>query len=225
MKIENIIVIVDVRNSTTEEKKLVQKTFLNQGIKWESCNREIYTKDIEFVTYYFAYRTDGNLFLRCCYSTIENNDIISVEEFLDMAVKLDRNNDAHVHADLMALYAIDAKTTSEPWKLWELRPIGYLKWKECNRNPTWCRNMEYRQKPKTHIVNGVEIPELRVNVLNENEKFYLVNITSEKYYGVVEYLKSNKNLFDLWIERGLVYENSIEGKNACIMHSKALIKK
>lgn len=75
----------------------------------------------------------------------------------------------HVHAELMAQYAEDAKTHAEPWKLWQFNAGS---WGDCMYSPAWATHLEYRRKPKTHFVHGVEIPDLRVSP-KQSEYYYL----------------------------------------------------
>lgn len=64
----------------------------------------------------------------------------------------------HVHAELMALYAEDAKETDEPWERWQERaPLEYPRsiyryydedgYTTCVRHPSWDLRYQYRRKP------------------------------------------------------------------------------
>lgn len=123
----------------------------------------------------------------------------------------------HVHADLMALYAEDAKTTDKPWELWQVKDKDGVWW-ECKNNPLWGGDTEYRRKPKTHIVNGVEVPDLRF-VPNEGEEYHLPNplvahlfITATCGSETYKYHRVSNNL---------CYEPTEEGRQAAILHAKA----
>jgi len=59
---------------------------------------------------------------------------------------------AHKHADLMALYAEDAKETETPWAQWEFRPKNQDNWAHLNRHPEWGAYTEYRRKPQKKIM-------------------------------------------------------------------------
>lgn len=125
----------------------------------------------------------------------------------------------HVHADLMALYAEDAKTTDKPWELWELfTELGT--WVGVGSNPGWCEDLQYRRKPKTHIVHGVEVPDLRFEP-NEGEEYYLADPTDRKF--TFKYTSTNDSCDTVWAERGLCYENTEEGKKAATLHAKAML--
>lgn len=220
MNIEDIV--VDVRNSTVDVKKLIQKAFFKLGIYWSNGRgSDLDTEAIDYISCYYVNKMYGNTYLECGFYDVSDG-YITPKEFLN-SVYIHLNE--HKHADLMLLYAKDAKETSEPWKLWQYRNINTINqdWLDMKQNPDWNIFCEYRKKPKTHIVNGVEIPDLRVDKLTENKKFYVVNILSKKYYTIIECIEDSKKRLNMWLNRGLVYENSVDGKNACIMHSKALI--
>lgn len=67
----------------------------------------------------------------------------------------------HIHADLMAMYAEDAKTHAEPWKLWEVREKGRnIDWFGIiGPRIAWDVNMEYRRIPRTLTVTVPWFPE------------------------------------------------------------------
>lgn len=50
----------------------------------------------------------------------------------------------HVHAELMAQYAVDARETNEPWKLWEID--NGSGWVRLNKPPSWYESIKYRRK-------------------------------------------------------------------------------
>jgi len=55
----------------------------------------------------------------------------------------------HVHAELMAQYAEDARETDEPWTRWEQRYVENSFWSPLVEHPKWREGFEYRRKPKT----------------------------------------------------------------------------
>lgn len=66
----------------------------------------------------------------------------------------------HPHAASMALYAQDAAETTEPWKRWEWREYGGDSiYRPCTMMLEWKSGMEYRRKPRTIRINGVDVPE------------------------------------------------------------------
>lgn len=126
--------------------------------------------------------------------------------------------EGHAHAELMAQYAEDAKTSKTPWRLWE-----YLDkddgWTTFKGSPGWYETSEYRRKPKTHIVHGVEIPDLRVTP-ELGEQYYLANPTASELTELHTFVMRAEKL---WAERGLCYEPTEEGRQAAILHTKAML--
>ena len=126
----------------------------------------------------------------------------------------------HIHAKNMALFAEDAKHHKEPWKLWEFKNVWSDEWFDCSHHPTWEVTSEFRRKTKTHIVNGVEIPDLRVTQ-KHRDHFYLADPVSLYFFTFLD--DDGDDMLSLWIERGMVYQGTEEGKQAAILHSKAML--
>ena len=80
-------------------------------------------------------------------------------------IESDKPSNAHKHAEAMKLYAEDAATTDNLWKLREYIYGLYgdeEDWRDLENNPTWAKNRCYRRKavkPKTIDINGYEVPE------------------------------------------------------------------
>ena len=55
----------------------------------------------------------------------------------------------HKHAELMKLYAEDARETDKPWERWQFRYAGLQGWHPCDCAMYWHDTWEYRRKPKT----------------------------------------------------------------------------
>lgn len=73
---------------------------------------------------------------------------------------------------------------------------------------------------KSHTVNGVEIPDLRVSP-EFGEYYYLANPTLRALFTRYKFDKHSADR--LWIERGLAYQDTEEGMEAAILHSKAML--
>lgn len=64
----------------------------------------------------------------------------------------------HVHAEIMAEYALVAKTNPEPWKEFEVLNSEVKGWEELDTSPRWFEDAQYRRKPtppKTTNIGGV----------------------------------------------------------------------
>lgn len=122
----------------------------------------------------------------------------------------------HVHADLMALYAEDAKTTDKPWELWQIK-AGSSDWISCKFSPAWDPVCQFRRKPKTHIVNGVEIPDLRFEP-KIGEGYHVPDPLVTQLYLIADFTSQAHSHRK---DNNLCYEPTEEGKQAAILHAKA----
>ena len=57
----------------------------------------------------------------------------------------------------MLEYAQDALTSDTPWQFWEVLSPNELEWEPLTTHPGWYDYAKYRRKPRTVVVNGVEI--------------------------------------------------------------------
>ncbi len=65
----------------------------------------------------------------------------------------------HIHAELMAEYALVAKTNPKPWKEFEFNE-DYQGWLPMIRSPKWAESVKYRRKPippKTMNIGGIVV--------------------------------------------------------------------
>lgn len=210
---------VDVTKCTEDEKEEVQQAFFDVGITWLSggIGRESKATSFRYLgaVLYTNTTAEGTCSEHLMFGTWPRTDSISHQQFLSMVYEPVQQG--HVHADLMALYAEDAKTNAEPWKLWQIKS-GSSDWISCKFSPAWDTSCEFRRKPKTHTVNGVEVPDLRIK-LKVGDRFYLVDPTEPEFTHI--YKSTNDSFETMWAERGLCYENTEEGKQAAILHAKA----
>lgn len=129
----------------------------------------------------------------------------------------------HPHAELMKLYAEDAMTTTEPWELWEVRLKGDPKWIPMGIWPTWSPDCEYRHKPKTVKIDGVEFPEPYVpfEIISSGRVFYTIDVF-DKGIGIsaIKRYSSNHEKFDDLLKRGLIFKQSED----CERYIEALSK-
>ncbi len=80
---------------------------------------------------------------------------------------------AHIHAELMAQYAEDAKKYNEPWEMWQLGD-GFT-WNDCTTHPCWSTFHVYRRKTRTIKIAGYEVPEPVRGPLCRGQKYWVVN--------------------------------------------------
>ena len=127
-------------------------------------------------------------------------------------------SNSHPHAASMLLYAQDAAETDKPWERWMCMYKKDAIWRdEFEEHPIWHEDFEYRRKPKTITVNGIEIPEPAREAPKMNEKFFLVDTASSTL--VNDYCWSNRIYDNEWLNKGLVHLT----EEAAIAHAKALI--
>lgn len=83
----------------------------------------------------------------------------------------------HIHAELMAQYATDAKQHDEPWELWQHYASGT--WVDCVRHPSWSSNSQYRRKPRLVLIGDYEVPEPCKVVLAYGQEYFVPSLTQE----------------------------------------------
>lgn len=208
---------VNVEGCTEDEKKEVQQAFFDAGMPWEFYGRAYV---FLWAVQYSNTMDDGEVTAYCMYGNTTEECNMTAEQFLNLVYEDDmEENKGHIHAELMAQYAKDAKTSKTPWVLWEYldRDDG---WTTHRGAPGWYETSEYRRKPKTHVVNGVEIPDLRVTP-ELGDKYYLADPASRTFFTRQNFVEHRME--KLWVERGLTYEDTEEGKQAAILHAKAML--
>lgn len=205
---------VDVSGCTEEEKKEVQHGFFDAGILW---SRDVAEYQYLGATKYTNKIRFGEIATHLLFGFTTGGVNMTAGEFLKLVYETEQKG--HVHAKLMAQYAEDAKTHVEPWKLWEYldRDDG---WTTFKGSPGWYATSEYRRKPKTHMVHGVEIPDLHVSP-EYGTYYYLADPTERDF--TCRYLFNGDTHDSLWFERGLAYQPTEEGKQAAILHAKAML--
>lgn len=88
-------------------------------------------------------------------------------------------------------------------------------------SPSWDLSFEYRRKPKTHLVNGVEVPDLRIETKTGQDYWYPAPSIDVLVWGTVHGYDSLTDGHRL--ENNLCYEPTEEGKQAAILHAKAML--
>ena len=124
---------------------------------------------------------------------------------------------AHIHAENMKLYAQDAAETDKPWERWEYSNGSGKYYVECRENPTWYPSFEYRRKPRTHKVNGFEVPEPMREAPEVGSSYWVPSIDTTVLAFSCFW---EGDMFDeRRLERGLVHAT----KEAAIANAKAMI--
>lgn len=144
----------------------------------------------------------------------------------DFSVKTDENGVAvmvtkqgHIHSHLMAMYAEDAKITDKPWELWQLRSDNGSVWVNCDYHPAWSNIYKYRRKPKMKLIHGVEVPDISFTPVEY--QYYCLPLLAEHFFTHKCYRDCRYEEFIA--KNGLCYPNTEEGKQAAILHAKAML--
>ena len=82
----------------------------------------------------------------------------------------------HIHADLMAQYAEDAKQYDKPWELWQFNDGDT--WAGCSTHPRWVPDFTYRRKPRTVLVGDIEVPETCKVELEYGQEYFVPDVTT-----------------------------------------------
>lgn len=86
----------------------------------------------------------------------------------------------HVHAEIMAEYALVAKTNPEPWKEFEVLNSEVKGWEELHTSPRWFADAQYRRKPtppKTMNIGGIVVEAWPLDTAPKyKEEFYYVHL-------------------------------------------------
>lgn len=214
---------VDVSNCTEEEKEEVQQAFFDVGITWfsGSIGRESEVASFRYLgaVLYTNSTAEGTCSKHLMFGTSPRTDSISPQQFLSMVYEPVQQG--HVHAENMALYAEDALTNPEPWKLWQIKS-GSSDWISCQFSPAWDPGCQFRRKPKTKLINGVEIPDFQFTPY-VGCNFYCANIGLPEFYETGNMGSADCTFTKRMVERGLIYPYTEEGKQAAIQHAKILI--
>lgn len=84
-------------------------------------------------------------------------------------------NKPHKHAALMLQYAQDAAETERPWELWQCK-YPFSEWEPMEpikRGAFFHPEVEYRRKPLTININGIEVPEPMREKPEDGTKYYM----------------------------------------------------
>lgn len=125
----------------------------------------------------------------------------------------------HVHAELMAMYAEDAKETDRPWERWEFRNKDSSNWIPIDgTHPIWTYRAEYRRKPRTIMINGHEVPE-PLRLMPKDGDDYFIAETDYDLDPDTPYEWESDEVDIYRFNAGLIHAT----KEAAIAHAKALL--
>lgn len=130
---------------------------------------------------------------------------------------MSNNQKSHPHAESMLLYAQDALEIDKPWERWECNHDG-AEWYGLTNNPVWSPSMAYRRKPKTILVNGIEVPEPVRKPLKESEPYWLAVPTNRNRAVSIVWLDDKDDEYVL--QCGLIHLT----KEAAVLHAEAMLK-
>lgn len=123
----------------------------------------------------------------------------------------------HIHAELMAQYAEDARETKKPWERWEFYEEADKAWFTVDGSPLWHTEIQYRRKPRTITINGREVPEPMRSEPAIESQYFMPQLTTEIKYGFAYWRAGNSEI--RWLSKGLCHST----KEAAIAHAEALL--
>ena len=121
----------------------------------------------------------------------------------------------HIHAELMAQYAEDAKQHANPWELWQHG--DHEVWMNCERLPGWHEGHEYRRKPRTTQIGDYEVPEPCKAELEYGQEYFVPLMTTAG----AKYRTWNGDKHDLYVLKANLVHLDFQSAE---IHAKALIE-
>lgn len=82
-----------------------------------------------------------------------------------------------IHADLIAQYLEDANECEEPWLQWQYKHPLSVEWTDATSPLPFLPAYEYRRKPRTILINGLEVPEPVREPLEIRQGYWLAEST------------------------------------------------
>lgn len=128
------------------------------------------------------------------------------------------HNKKYVHADLLMSYAIAAQTSETPWENFEWRQSENDDWQPATGVLLFCSTFQYRLKPKTIKIGGIDVPAPEKQPPMQHQQFWIASLNPNGCKSEL-WLNDFKPHTDL-LKFGCVH---LSEKNAKI-HSNALAK-
>ena len=209
---------VNVSGYTKDVKKQVIQAFFDVGLFWPMDDRNLSPIDIK-VSSYTNLLDEASGDEEAKGYVMWSRDVKGITPTEFFAMVYEDEPQGHPHAELMMAYAEDAKTHAEPWKLWQVKVVRG-EWRDLTCDAIFASHLEYRRKPKTHLVHGVEVPDLRIKP-SMRDRYYAPYVSSED---LVTDLKNYDDGVDMHHKRcNLCYEHTEAGKQAAILHAKIML--
>lgn len=159
--------------SNEEEFNHLQEYLLNKGCVWKGSGKTpiLYNKKYPYISVDLGH------------ISISQNPLGELSEIPGL-------NKGHPHAESMRLFAEDALTHPEPWKLWEMK-LHF--WVDCHENPTWVPIAEYRRKSIKNIETlekeNAELLEVIKRIIKVTKDLYKTFPTNVHHYAAEDLIK------------------------------------
>lgn len=211
---------VDVSGCTEDEKKKVQQAFFDVGFVWELVGKEYAHLD---AVQYSNTTGGGYITTLCMYGTTTEGCNMSPDEFFSYVYEPEQQG--HPHSDLLMKYAEISKTDPEPYKHFEYYSESLSKWIQLkSEDSLFSADYKYRLRPQVKIIHGVEVPDIGIDLSEETERtdFYTPCTFYNKLFIHLSHHPIHADCSQL-STLGLAYPYTEEGKQAAILHAKAML--
>ena len=156
----------DLRNETADFPLYVVQEMCEEQVKQgNKFDPEVFAMDV----------------IACKYSGGFN--WIDTEQGMDYWINVicDKNftsihNKKYVHADLLMSYAIAAQTSETPWENFEWRQSENDDWQPATGVLLFCSTLQYRLKPKTIKIGGIDVPAPEKQPPMQSQQFWIASL-------------------------------------------------
>ncbi len=124
----------------------------------------------------------------------------------------------HKHAALMAEFARDAAGMERPWEAWEFYACHDEGWVTCASMPAWTSDGEYRRKPRTIRIGGMDVPEPVRVALEKGTPYWMPVLMSSGTFAIA-YSWDGGSADQRWLARGFIHLT----QKAAEAHGRALV--
>ena len=199
----------------------------DESIHWEKVmqpteQKRQYTVVIDRVTYNSVDATRDGLTCKQCDFYCQQctfpqhhtmRDTCSIHDLVWKKTDMEQNTKTgHKHAELMLAYATESLTDAKAYLNWEVRTAPG-EWFDISCHPLWHTDMEYRRKPRTVLIDGIEVPKPEITAPKLGTMYWSAEPTA------IDALKWNDDKYDArTLDAGLVHLT----KDAADQHRAAL---